>query len=133
MDRTGDCLRAPRQRSPMNRQQFESTVHAVVRDLPVWVREALDNIEILVEEAPEAELDPEGSGLLGIYLGTPLPQRGVHYAWALPDVIYIFRQPHLDLNLPDEELRQEIARTVIHEIAHYFGIDDDHLDKIGWG
>ena len=47
--------------------------------------------------------------------------------------IYIFRQPHLELGLPPDELRDEIARTLIHEVAHYFGIDDDHLDEIGWG
>ncbi len=117
----------------LNHAQFESVVHEVVQGLPTWVREALHNIDIFVEEQPDAELDPEGQGLLGIYLGTPLPERGTDYAWALPDIIYIFRQPHLDLELPESELRQEIARTVIHEIAHYFGIDDDHLDEIGWG
>jgi predicted Zn-dependent protease with MMP-like domain len=63
----------------------------------------------------------------------PLTERGVEYAGELPDVIYIFRQPHLELGLPSDELREEIARTLIHEVAHYFGIDDDHLDEIGWG
>jgi predicted Zn-dependent protease with MMP-like domain len=71
--------------------------------------------------------------LLGLYLGVPLPERGADYAGELPDVIYIFRRPHLDMGLPQDELRHEIARTLIHEIAHYFGIEDDHLDKIGWG
>ena len=117
----------------MNNQQFESVVHEVLQGLPDWVRSALDNIDILVEERPDAELDPDGHGLLGVYLGTPLPERGVDYAWALPDVIYIFRQPHLELGLPEDDLRREIARTVMHEIAHYFGIDDDHLDEIGMG
>jgi predicted Zn-dependent protease with MMP-like domain len=51
----------------------------------------------------------------------------------LPDVIYIFRRPHLQLGLAANELREEVARTLIHEVAHYFGIDDDHLDEIGWG
>ena len=54
-------------------------------------------------------------------------------AGELPDVIYLFRKPHLEMGLPPEELRDEIAKTLIHEIAHYFGIDDDHLDDIGWG
>ena len=85
-----------------------------------------------MEEADE-DLDPEGEGLLGLYLGLPLPERGVEYAGELPDVIYIFRRPHLELGLAPDELREEVARTLIHEVAHYFGIDDDHLDEIGWG
>jgi predicted Zn-dependent protease with MMP-like domain len=101
--------------------------------LPDWVQNALDNIEILVLEEADADLDPEGEGLLGLYLGLPLPERGVEYAGELPDVIYIFRRPHLQLGLAANELREEVARTLIHEVAHYFGIDDDHLDEIGWG
>ena len=115
----------------MNTEQFERTVYDVVQSLPPWVREALDNIDIFVEEQPEPDLDPDGQGLLGIYLGTPLPERGVGYAWALPDIIYIFRQPHLALGLPEDELRQEIARTVIHEIAHYFGLDEEQVAALG--
>jgi len=85
------------------------------------------------EAASDDDLDPGGEGLLGLYVGLPLPERGIDYAGELPDVIYIFRRPHLALNLPPGELRVEIVRTLIHEIAHYFGIDDDHLDDIGWG
>ena len=70
---------------------------------------------------------------MSLYVGTPLPERGIDYAGELPDVIYIFRRPHLELDLPPDELQDEIVKTLIHEIAHYFGIDDDHLDEIGWG
>ena len=101
--------------------------------LPDWVQDALDNIEVLVLEEADEDLDPDGEGLLGLYLGLPLPERGIDYAGELPDVIYIFRRPHLELGLPTEELREEIVKTLIHEVAHYFGIDDDHLDDIGWG
>jgi predicted Zn-dependent protease with MMP-like domain len=117
----------------MNLSQFEAVVRETVNGLPEWVQNALDNLEILVMEEPDEDLDPEGEGLLGLYLGLPLPERGVDYAGELPDVIYIFRQPHLELDLPADELREEVARTLIHEVAHYFGIDDDHLDDIGWG
>ncbi len=117
----------------MNLSQFEAVVRETVGGLPDWVQNALDNLEILVLEEADEELDPEGEGLLGLYLGLPLPERGVEYAGELPDVIYIFRQPHLDLGLPPDRLREEVARTLIHEVAHYFGIDDDHLDEIGWG
>jgi predicted Zn-dependent protease with MMP-like domain len=97
------------------------------------VHDGLHNIDVLVVDEPTEELDPDGEGLLGLYVGVPLPERGVDYAGELPDVIYIFRQPHLDLGLGGEELHDEIAKTLIHEIAHYFGIEDDHLDDIGWG
>ena len=102
-------------------------------ELPDWVHKALDNIEVLVVDEADESLDPDGEDLLGLYVGVPLPERGADYAGELPDVIYIFRRPHLDMDLPPEEIRDEIAKTLIHEIAHYFGIDDEHLDEIGWG
>lgn len=116
----------------MEASEFEAIVEAVIQSLPKWVRDAFDNIEILVEDAPEAGTDREHHNLLGLYTGVPLTERGVGYAGELPDVIYIFRLPHLALGLPPEELRQEIARTVMHEVAHYFGIDDRQLEEIGW-
>ena len=117
----------------MDQNQFEAVVRATMDSLPDWVHEGLDNIEVLVVDEPDENLDPEGEGLLGLYLGLPLPERSADYAGELPDVIYIFRRPHLELGLSQDELPHEIARTLIHEIAHYFGIDDDHLDEIGWG
>ena len=117
----------------MNLDEFEAAVSDVLDSLPGWVRDGLHNIDILVVDEPTEEHDPEGQGLLGLYLGVPLPERGADYAGELPDVIYVFRQPHLDLGLTALELNDEIAKTLIHEIAHYFGIEDDHLDEIGWG
>jgi len=102
-------------------------------DLPEWVHGALDNIDVLVVDEPDEMLDPERQGMLGLYVGLPLPERGVDYAGELPDVIYIFRRPHLELGLPPDELRDEIIRTLLHEIAHYFGMDDERLDELGWG
>ena len=117
----------------MNLDQFETVVRETMGGLPEWVQNALDNIEILVVEEADDDLDPDGEGLLGLYLGLPLTERGVDYAGELPDVIYVYRRPHLELGLGDDALRDEIAKTLIHEIAHYFGIEDDHLDDIGWG
>jgi predicted Zn-dependent protease with MMP-like domain len=117
----------------MEHDEFEDFISATIESLPDWVREALHNIEFLVLDEADEHLDPEGEGLLGLYTGVSLPERGVDYAGELPDVIYIFRKPHLEMGLPHDELRDEVAKTLIHEIAHYFGIEDDHLDEIGWG
>lgn len=117
----------------MNRRAFEEIVRRTLDELPDWVLERLDNLEILVEEDPTPEQDPGRERLLGLYDGLSLPERGPDYAGVLPDVIYIFRQPHLELRLSGEELAGEIRRTLLHELAHYFGIEDDHLDRIGWG
>lgn len=117
----------------MNHSDFEAIIREAMERLPEWVLEALDNVEVLVSDEPDGEQDPGGEGLLGLYTGIALPERGSDYVGELPDVIHIFRLPHLALGLPPDELRHEIERTLIHEIAHYFGIDDDHLDEIGWG
>ena len=116
----------------MNHEQFETVVQEVLAALPEWVHAALDNIEVLVMDEADEELDPDGEGLLGLYLGLPLPERGIDYFGEIPDVIYLFRLPHLSLNLSDDELRQEIATTLVHELAHYFGFDDEQLDALGW-
>jgi predicted Zn-dependent protease with MMP-like domain len=125
-----DCRRAL---NGMEHDEFEDFVSDTIAELPGWVQEALQNIEFLVLDEADTFLDPDGDGLLGLYTGVPLPERGTDYAGELPDVIYVFRRPHLELGLPADELREEVAKTLIHEIAHYFGIDDDHLDEIGWG
>lgn len=117
----------------MDADEFEAIVHEAMDSLPEWVHDALDNIDVLVVDEADEYLDPDGEGLLGLYVGTPLTERGSDYAGELPDAVYVFRLPHLELGLPPDELRGEIAKTLIHEIAHYFGIGDEHLDEIGWG
>ena len=117
----------------MNHRQFESVILRAVEGFPDWVRDELDNIDILVVDEPDSEHDPHGEGLLGLYVGTPLPERSTESAGELSDVIYIFRRPPLEIGLTTNELRKEIVTTLTHEIAHLFGIDDDHLDDLGWG
>jgi predicted Zn-dependent protease with MMP-like domain len=117
----------------MLRKDFERLVDEVLDGLPDWAVAGVQNLRVVVEEWPSEEQDPDDDGLLGLYEGIALPERGHDYVDVMPDTIWIFRQPHLELGLPDAELREEIRRTVLHELAHYFGLDDDYLDEIGWG
>jgi predicted Zn-dependent protease with MMP-like domain len=117
----------------MLRKDFERLVDEVLDGLPDWALAGVQNLRVVVEEWPSEEQDPNDDGLLGLYEGIALPERGHDYVDVMPDTIWIFRQPHLELGLPDAELREEIRRTVLHELAHYFGLDDDYLDEIGWG
>ena len=113
----------------MNRADFEAVVDAALEGLPGWVIDQIDNLHIVVEELPSGE----ETELLGLYEGVSLPERSADYWGALPDRIVVYRQPHLALGLDELELRAEIRRTVLHEIAHHLGIDDDRLDELGWG
>ena len=117
----------------VNPDEFTIAVQHVMDRLPEWVHESLENVEIRILEEAGEEFGPDAYDLLGLYDGIPLTERSVDDSGNLPDVIYLFRQPHLDMGLPPDELIEEIAITLVHEIAHYFGIDDDHLDEIGWG
>ncbi len=99
----------------------------MIEALPEWVLEEVDNLVVVVEDSPTAE---QGD-LLGIYEGVSLAERGDYWG-ALPDRIVIFYRPHLDLGLSEDELRAEIRRTVLHELGHHLGIDDDRLTELGW-
>ena len=116
----------------MDRTQFEDLVDEALEALPEWVVDAMENIIVVVEDWPTAEQDPHGDGLLGIYEGISLADRGVDYAGFMPDQIVIFMGPHLELGLNRRELRAEIRATVLHEIAHHLGIDDARLHELGW-
>jgi predicted Zn-dependent protease with MMP-like domain len=107
-------------------------VDDVLGELPEWVVERVDNLMVVVEDWPTQEQDPEGHGILGIYEGVSLAERGVDYFGFTPDRIVIFYLPHLELGLSDDALRSEIRVTVLHEMAHHLGIDDDRLHELGW-
>lgn len=111
----------------MRRHEFEAEVDKVIEDLPEWVVEKVDNLVIVVEEWPSEE---QGD-VLGIYEGVSLAEREDYWG-ALPDRIVIFRGPHMAQHLPDDELRAEIRKTVLHELGHHLGIDDDRLTELGW-
>ncbi len=113
----------------MSREEFEEAVGDALDLVPEAFMDQLDNVVFLVEDEPPPE-DPE---LLGIYDGIPLTERDLHWGGHLPDRITIFRGPLVRMCEDREELLDEIAVTVVHEIAHHFGIDDDTLHELGWG
>jgi predicted Zn-dependent protease with MMP-like domain len=111
----------------MRRHQFEREVDLVIEALPQWVLDKIDNLMVVVEDSPTED---QGDAL-GVYEGVSLDERGDYWG-SLPDRIVIFYRPHLAMDLDDEELRQEIRRTVLHELGHHLGIDDDRLTELGW-
>ena len=113
----------------MSRERFEELVGEALDRIPPELTRLMDNVVIFVEDEPEAG-DPE---LLGLYEGTPLTERGEWYAGVLPDRITIYMAPTLRLCRTPEEVRHEVTTTVIHEVAHHFGIGDAHLHDLGWG
>lgn len=113
----------------MSDENFEHLVESAVANLPVEFTELLDNVAIMVEDAPPAD-NPH---LFGYYHGVPLTERDSSYAGALPDRIVIFRQPFLTWCDSVEEVASEVTITVAHEVAHYFGISDAALHRWGYG
>jgi len=113
----------------MTRETFEELVSRALDRIPPELTRVMDNVAVFVEDEPPAD-DPD---LLGLYEGTPLTDRGEWYAGVLPDRISIYMGPTLRTCETTDEVVHEVAVTVIHEIAHHFGIDDDRLHELGWG
>ncbi|GGB89325.1 hypothetical protein N798_08175 [Knoellia flava TL1] len=115
---------------PVPPEEFESIVEEALDDVPEELMGMLDNVVFLVEDEPPAD-DPE---LLGVYDGIPLTERDSGWGLGnLPDRITLFRGPLTRMCDDLDDLREEIAVTVVHEIAHHFGIDDATLHELGWG
>jgi predicted Zn-dependent protease with MMP-like domain len=105
---------------------FEQRVERALGSLPPELRQAVRNLELSVEDE-----HPDDPDLFGLYEGVPLPERG-DWAGSLPDRIRIFRRPLVE-SFPDPaELEEEIRITVLHELAHYFGLDEDQLENLGY-
>ncbi|MBI4259602.1 MAG: metallopeptidase family protein [Actinobacteria bacterium] len=107
-------------------RRFEELVAEALDGLPPWVHERLENVEVLVERRPP----PGREDHLGLYEGIPLTQRGAHYSGVLPDRITLYRSNLVRGARTEEQLRARIRRTVVHEVAHFFGISDRRLREI---
>jgi predicted Zn-dependent protease with MMP-like domain len=111
----------------MDLKRFEELVAEALDGLPGWVRARLDNVEVVIEDDP-----PPGRHLLGLYEGVPLTDRGMGYTWALPDRITLFRRPiQRHAGGGEDAVRRVVADTVVHEVAHHFGITDERLNELG--
>lgn len=118
----------------MTRREFEAALKEALDGLPKYYRTKLDNIEFVVKEEPTPEeLRSLGvRGLYGLYQGIPLGKRGTSYHGTLPDQITIFQLPLEAASCTHEELLQNLRKTLLHEIGHYFGIGDAELRKMGY-
>jgi predicted Zn-dependent protease with MMP-like domain len=112
----------------MTRQRFEELVGDALDLIPPEFAAAMENVVILVEDR-----DPENPTLLGLYHGVALTRRTSNYGGVLPDRITIYREAILDICRDEQDVVEEVAITVVHEIAHHFGIDDARLHELGWG
>jgi predicted Zn-dependent protease with MMP-like domain len=112
----------------MSKDRFEELVSEALDEIPPELAAVMDNVVVLVEDEPPAD-DPH---LLGLYEGTPLTERDWAYGGQLPDRITIFRGPTLRMCTTEDEVVDEVHITVVHEVAHHFGIDDDRLHALGY-
>lgn len=114
---------------------FDQLVAEAIDSLPEEIGNMIQNVEIVVE--PEPPVDylqrlPRGHTLFGLYHGVPLTKRGV-YDRALPDKISIYEGPITRSMRSADAIREQVRRTVLHEIGHHFGIEEDRLHELGWG
>jgi predicted Zn-dependent protease with MMP-like domain len=113
----------------LDETEFDDLVGEALDSIPAPLARAMDNVAVVVEDWPPADQP----GLLGLYEGIPLTRRDSGYFGVLPDRITIFRGPILRRCATREEVVEEVRVTVVHEVAHHFGIDDDELDTLGYG
>lgn len=115
----------------MEREKFEALVEEAVASLPKKFKDLIENVAIIVEEGPPRRRSSASrSLLLGLYHGVPLPHRGPYYGNVPPDVIIIFKEPIEAICSSDEEVREQVRKTVIHEIGHYMGMSEKQLRDI---
>lgn len=112
----------------MTRRRFEELVSDALDELPPELTRAMDNVVVLV-----GDRNSEEPSLLGLYEGIALTERTSQYGGVLPDRITVYRDALLDVCSTEDEVTREVAVTVVHEIAHHFGIDEQTLHDLGWG
>ena len=114
----------------LSREEFEGLVSLALDSVPEQLLNLADNVVVLVEDEPPPS---DGREILGLYEGIPLTERSTSYSGVLPDHIRIFQGPLQRMCRSHAEVVDEIRITVVHEIAHHFGIDDERLHALGYG
>ncbi len=121
----------------MDYEDFADLAFDALDSLPDWVHAYLVNVQVVVEDWPTDEqlrsvgIEDEDDTLLGLYEGIPQTERTSDYGLVLPDKITLFRGPILEFCQDRDEVAYEVRHTVVHELAHHFGIDDDRLEELG--
>ena len=122
----------------MDRRKFRRLIGEALDTLPGEIRVRMENVTVIVEEEPTEEqmqcagLDPLRDTLFGFYEGSPLLERGHDFGMALPDRIILFYRPLVESFRSPAAIREEIRRTVVHEVAHFLGLDDDEIEDLGY-
>jgi predicted Zn-dependent protease with MMP-like domain len=119
----------------LTREEFEEAVVSALKGLPKFIKEKMENVDVVVENRASREVLNEmglrsPSELLGLYQGVPLDRRGFYYGNVLPDKITLFQIPIESICKTKEEIREKIREVVIHEVGHYFGLDDKKLREL---
>jgi predicted Zn-dependent protease with MMP-like domain len=110
----------------VSEKEFEGLAADALDSLPDWVHQRMDNVEVVIENAPP----PGQPGLLGLYHGIPLTKRGAGLSGVLPDTITLYQSTIERVSRNEQELRDRVRHVVVHEVAHYFGISDDRLREM---
>ena len=118
----------------VSRRRFEQVVSDAMDALPEQMLDSVDNVAVLVEDEPSAEQIGDRAGtLLGLYEGIAQTSRSpLWYSGAMPDRVTLFRLPLCAISADEDDLYDHVYETLVHELAHHFGIDDDRLDELGW-
>ena len=121
-----------------SRRRFDLLVRQALASLPAHLRAGLDTVEIVVRDRPSEDIIEhagltESDELFGFYEGRPLTEGGDDEGVPVVNTIWIFREPHLAAADDDDSLAREVMRTVVHEVAHHMGLDEDDVEKLGFG
>jgi predicted Zn-dependent protease with MMP-like domain len=119
----------------INEKEFEELVIEAIGELPEYFREKMENISIHIEDFPDKNILRQlGShspySILGFYQGVPITRRGIHYRNVMPDRIMIFRKPIIRKNKSRQDIKDNIKQVVLHEVGHYFGLNEQQLKII---
>lgn len=122
----------------VSKEVFGYIIQEAMAGLPEQFREAMEGMRVEVREYPTEQMRkdvglPEGERLLGLYVGRPATERSFQDSGVMPDVIYLFKAELENVCEDEQQLNEEVERTLLHELGHHFGLDEENLDELGYG